>query len=429
VRSGIATVALTTYVGTGPANALWVAYQDGPGAWQPLQGTNGSYSFAVTAARYGVAIVCTTLPDDVRGLFIQATPAELPELVHVCPELSWPSEIASIRGALTGIGSGDQVQLATGADLGQLVSPPTQTGSPYNITNRLGTYDLLAARMTGAFQTGVDRTLPVSQILIQRDLPVLGEVTLDIDLAGAPETVAKTLRIDGAGPGETVLNGAVFFTERSASLSTHLAYGAALTYRGIPDLLLRAGDGHLLFGTAEDTVAGTKRQVSQTVHGATDIRLTLPLAFTSPSVSAGAPGPYLLPRASFGAAAGANAYLITYRQKVAGIFPHEVQPMTEWRAIVTPGSLTEGTQHLLPDLSGVSGWSSNWSFGTAAEIEWEVGAWTTNLGARLPLLERLVLFGALESAWPLSSAFPLPLPLPSDGLVTRLATKRGSLTP
>jgi hypothetical protein len=87
---GSATVTIHTYQRDGwkkpvPTNAAWVGSQDGTGAFAPLTGQAGLYSFQVQDAtgRYGVAVACTArTPADAR--VIQATTIEGTDIHVVC---------------------------------------------------------------------------------------------------------------------------------------------------------------------------------------------------------------------------------------------------------------------------------------------------------------------------------------------------------
>src|SRR5262245_38774632 len=51
-------VTFTTYIGAEQTNLLFVAAQDGDGAWQPLDGAQGVYHFTPLTGRFGIAYVC-----------------------------------------------------------------------------------------------------------------------------------------------------------------------------------------------------------------------------------------------------------------------------------------------------------------------------------------------------------------------------------
>jgi hypothetical protein len=87
---GSGTVTVHTYLQAGsqkpvPTNAAWVGGQDGSGAFVPLTGQAGLYSFDVhdASGRYGVAVACTAgTPAD--GRIIQATTIEGTDVHLVC---------------------------------------------------------------------------------------------------------------------------------------------------------------------------------------------------------------------------------------------------------------------------------------------------------------------------------------------------------
>lgn len=180
--TGPGTVIVHTYTQAGsqqavPANAAWVGGQDGAGAFAPLAGQNGVYSFDVRDAsgRYGVAVACT-LQTPPTAQIIQASRVEGTELHLVCP-----APIPSRTSVSVQLRSCQSAGFAFGSANSAVVN----CGGTTSYMFPAGTYDAIGVSYNNV--SGFDR------VLIERGVSA---PALTLDFAGAGSAVPDSHRVN-----------------------------------------------------------------------------------------------------------------------------------------------------------------------------------------------------------------------------------------
>ncbi len=419
VTPGGGTVLVRTTRGGVPANADFVAFQDGNGAWQVAQGTGGQYTLNVTdnEGRYGLAIACV-VNGEVNVSIAHATTNELTEINHEC---GVPSQNrVTVSGTVSGLGSDEGANISMDEDFGFAYS----ANPNYSFQVPPGTYDLIATR-------GPTATQSINKVFIRRNMAVTGDTTINIDFNSAdafdPET--HTAVISGVASGEE-FGGEVMFLSDGKTFAW-MGGGMEMVsntfqFASIPTNRQVGNDIHGLDASA--FANSTQRSVMRFFKAPMDINVTLPDPFTSPDVTTAATSPYARFTANWSSYPGAQAYVLEFggEQVVKGrrtllrpvaIPSNRPRPNRSrqivglfWSVGLSVGWLGANSTYTLPDFSGLSGWNNAWGFPAGGPVPWDVSVLASNRS-----LAELIKALAEER--------------PVDGLEVRQAGKSGSITP
>lgn len=330
------TVTLRSYDGPLPSDIAIVAYQDGDGEWQLVEGGGGVYMFTVESGRYALATVCdqTALS---RGVSIRTQrflTSDTTELSIGCP---WHERTGSFTGSVTGLESGETAAINLGSALASVTF-----GSPdYSEMILPGRVDMVATRQNSAFD-------PLRMIIVRG--PTLsdgGSRTFELGTDGFVPVVHE-LAYTGTLEGEEPYPIPVFFTSRGALGS--LGDLNLTQWAGVPTEELVADDVHVV--EIDTGIDNAYREVFAFTHEATDLSLEFPAPGDDPTVTVTDTSPYV--RLSYQPARKSDhrLYSLTFRQ-IDG-------PPSQWRDIASSGWLDAGYPVETPDLSGLDGWNPDW---------------------------------------------------------------------
>lgn len=364
-----------------PFSPEFVAFQDGDGAWQVMQGSNGEYRMDVTDpnGRYGLAVVYPEVQEDGYGsIVVSIGHATVDELSEVFLDTNAPpvSNPVTVSGTVNDSLGGIEAIVALGkstenAWLGWGYRQYTMRVEP-------GTYDLAASLFT---ESSVSRA---ERILLRRGVNIVTDTTLDIDFdsaeAFAPEVHAITLQ--GISGGEYGNIGVLFLTEGG----THITV-ARQWQRGSGDFqfgavpMTKQVDGDIHEVTLTTVSEQSQRTVTRFFKAPTDLTLILPAPFGNVEVNPAPTTPYLRPTASWEPYQGAMYYSIQYSPYImAGARrTRQGNSSTAWMVFLSTGWLGGGSKYTLPDLSGVTGWEDEWALTPTGRLWWMVGASTSNM--------------------------------------------------
>ncbi|HXU83904.1 MAG TPA: hypothetical protein VN914_21060 [Polyangia bacterium] len=328
----------------------WVAFQDGDGPWQVIEGTGRTYSFLAPSGRYGVAFVCGR--SGPRGEVVHATTAELLALRAFCdPGDGGP--LYKVTGTLRGVPAGDKatVQLSS-RDRLSATMVSSDAGS-YQGQAQAGLYDLMGV----AFHDMV-----TDRVVMRRAVTIKAEDTLDLDFQGpdSHSLIVAPLTIGGLTPEalEAIDGWVEVRTGRGSSINWRVP--APLNHvEQYPSLAageLDPGDLQQLKLVARRS-GGSKifsRAVIRLVRSPAPLELALPPPFTAEVTKPTAAEPRL--RTGFAPYDGA-----LYYQLFAGVRGRNPGFEREWRATFTAAWLAGGTSYALPDFSGLPGFDRGWS--------------------------------------------------------------------
>jgi len=346
---------------------IWVAAQDGAGAWTRVTGTGDVYKFNVTSGRGGYAVTTANgaANSTTVNLFSQAEITSAP-IVFCTTSLG----TRTATGTVAGLGQTDAAFVSMGGALA------TVTAASLNFTlNNMasGTQDLVAYRTNLiAGPSASDRAV------IMRDLnPASGASVGTIDFSGgaAITPVAGTLTVTGGVAGDQYTQSMSYLTGAACTSATlYFASGGtspALSAFGIPAASQRATDFHQVFVT-DATGTTSTRSVFATFH-----------TFATQSIALGA----ALPTPAITVLTGA-AYK---RLQAVVTLPSDYQTAAtlSYSAASKSASIVASFNYLgsanatlaFPDFTGVSGFDATWLPPSSATVS----ATTTAAGASIPI--------------------------------------------
>jgi len=257
---------------------IWVAFQDGTGAWTRVTGTNDVYKFNVTSGKGGYAVTTrsgTTTSTDV-SLFTQAELTSAP--IVFCTD----EGTRSVTGTVAGLGQTD----AAFVSMGDGTATVTAATPSFTLSNMLsGPQDLVAYRTSLlAGPSASDRAV------IMRDLNTAsgGSVgTIDFGGSAAITPVSGTITVTGGLAGDSYTQSMSYLTGANCTTGTlYFASGgtsATLTAFGIPAASQRATDFHeLLVATGNATAT---RSVFASFHTFGSQTIALGAALPTPTMT------------------------------------------------------------------------------------------------------------------------------------------------
>jgi hypothetical protein len=358
------------FCGTGDI-PVWVAAQDGNGAWQRVVGANNSYSFTITSTG-GIAYVTQNGANDFDINFYYGSLAEMQSRGGtICPTAA----TKTVNGTVANMGTSLQAMVTVGGGAASVLSPATT----FQVTGvGSGAVDLVASRL------GIDLANPaagfqVNKMIIRRGInPADGSTlpVLDFNAAEAFNPIARTLTINGGAGGEQLAAGAVYFTAAggSATMGTGLATGNTANYASVPSANQLATDLHVIsaFGT---TVGGgasaSSRIVTEVFKDAVNKTMTLPSALSTPTFTTLATAPYLRNRVQLTRQAEySNAWVLGYAQTGRSV-----------AVFISSGYLgSDPFDFAFPDFSTVAGWQNTWGLTGGATTTYNISASGWSLG-------------------------------------------------
>ncbi len=383
----------------------FAAYQDGDGAWQTLPPNQTEYRLTVhdPAGRYGVLAVLEGSPgrgaDRTSVHILHATVDEVPAIETELDGGDDASRVA-VSGTVLGITPPEVAQIAIGDATGVAFQ---YYGYAYSLSALPGTHDVCAS-LSGGFHGSA------SKLFIRRNVPVLSEMSMDIDFnsADAFDLGSTPLTIQGVGAGE-IGNIQVFLRSNTGTtILLHGAYQTPLTDTSIatvPSQKLQGNDIHQLLLMPYDTEGS--RQVFRYFKSVDSLTVGLPAPIGEVVLQQVATDPYLRLQAQWQAYAGAQGYFLNFMADVPRSRSRgRTYSGTDWSVALTTGWLGGQTNYTIPDFSGLTGWNNAWGLQRLGYLQWRVAAFTSNRSVSDAILHE-------------SNAV--------DGLELRLAGREGSL--
>jgi hypothetical protein len=222
---------------------VFVALQDGEGAWSALNAADGTVDLAVAdpAGRYTALLVCTS-GGVTSVLVVAASTVELPHLLSSCPAADNAAATAHLSGNLGGLGADQFGEVRAGYADAHL----QWFENAYDLAVPPATWDVVASR---ALSYGG----PPERLLVERDLAIPAEGlarSLDVQVSGVP-TVSRSAGVAGAVPESPRIRvdwltaGGTFFPLGVAPSAAELDYGepADSLWREDDAILVSAGGG------------------------------------------------------------------------------------------------------------------------------------------------------------------------------------------
>lgn len=345
---------------------MWVAWQDGNGAWMRVTGTGNVYRFTVTAGTGSFAYVSLGGSGQGQIQIQHMTRAELSAAPFVYCAWGFGGSKA-VNGSVAGISGGDAVHLSLGGGIG-FANPQIPTFLIAGVQN--GTHDLIAWRrdlfadITGAGNP--DRGF------VRRDQNIGNGGSVGVLDMNGPESFAPasaTFTVNGLVSGDEVSHTMRYHT--GASCVGSMLYSSirmsANTFaaNGFPATLQRSTDYHQLLFTSTTRQGGVlfpvaQRSVIETFRTISARTITLGAALAPPTITT-LPAAYKRLQATFTLAAEYNS----------GASLSYTAPRNSVTIFATPGWIGGASVILaMPSFSGVAGWDDRWAPAAGARGEW-----------------------------------------------------------
>jgi hypothetical protein len=348
--------------------AVWVAYQDGSGAWVRVVGVNDLYQFNITQSKGGIAYVVTgTGTSEISVLYFSQ--AEM-----TAATLNFCGAAASgktVNATVANLPGGAQGRVSFGGGFGLALA-----NGPVQLTNVLdGLQDVVGYAGPLLAPTGSDR------VFLARGLnPPNGGSIGTVDFTGTGSSLAAAASITlagGVGGAETYSQSMSYLT--GAACVPGVLYsiggfvGSPFTAYGVGAASQVATDFHSLTVTA---INGTSsfRLVTQNNHTLAARTLTLPSVIGTVTASdAGGPYKRLMLVTTLPADLNSSA--------VAGYTDATVTGKSGF--IIATAAWLGGlnVSLTLPDFSALAGWSNAWAPATGDSLDWSFSGSTVHLVA------------------------------------------------
>ena len=345
-----------------PASATWAAYQLDDGPWLPLAAAGeGSYAFALPAARWAVALACASEGDALTTVFVHHRTVASHVLEVTLDEQCTPASAAAL--ALTGTLS----NLPPSTQWLDFGYARASRGSALPVNGRRATYaEVGVAPGTWDLGFGVrdDSFGALRRILLVRDTAVSADRTLDLDVAGPGSFVpgTKPLVLRGIDPSESVAPRVLYAAGGPLGLEVGPQdvpvdqKDVALTYATVPAGAQVASDRYHGLIAAERDHRDARRTIDFSFHAAVDIDVVLPPAAPKPVAVVTATSPQVRLETRFAALAKAE------RHEVRAVAQLNRRTQHVWHATYDAASIVGAeVVDTLPDLSAVAGFRTEWA--------------------------------------------------------------------
>ena len=373
-------------------NPIWFAFQDGDGSWQRVNATaSGSFDFAIASGKGGIAIVN---PNEELTV-IYATTEELQALMPACE-----GSVRNVNGSVTGYATADNVELYMGSSedvvFGSTPAPAFFTLSGVEATAT----DLVAVRHRQSSGGAVIYELIPNRVFLRRN--VTGNNTSIVDFSSATEAgaplrreinVTNVVSGEGIGAYSFIALGSTVAQISEYELSTALVSGSVIAaFYGVPATRLNSGETH------------NTSVVARKVVGQTEERRISSFVFTNPVDQSLSLGPALGPVTVTGTSRPSATYTVQAAYDnvfEAGFAQGSGSSARLIRVLSTSGYLDGATSVTLavPNLVGVSGFSSNWLLVPGVSSYWafqandaDLAAWLTDRPITYQAADRIAPF-------------------------------------
>ena len=372
---------------------VWLAVQDGNGAWsrvQPNVGTN-TYNFTVASGRAGIATVDTVGAGfDVGVLY--ATTAELNgfgsgfNVLNACGG-------KTVTGSVSGVSATQLAIITLGYSSASAGSILGNTFTLRNVAD--GAQDLVATRTDAASFT-------TDRVIIRRALNVANNGSipvLDFGSAEAFAPVNATVSVTGLAANDTASLASLFYGVRGSSfalIGSVSEYTSAMASRPIaalPAAQLQTNEIQQVSATvSRDNTAS--RNAGIFFRTPSTLAIALGPALGAPTVARTATVPYVRPRFQLAAQSEYNRYL-------SGQFTQASRNRAFTFSM--SGAYAAGAWDVtMPDFSGVTGWQNSWGLIDGTPLSWDASAF----GGQFYLLDALLTDGGAFRQAQRSSAVP-----------------------
>jgi hypothetical protein len=344
------------FSGCAPINTpVWFAYQDGNGPWTRVTPVGNVYTFTLSGAKAGYAMVSQSGSQTIAAVHMFAR-AELNGTTTFCPITTVKTVNVTVAGLVAGVfanlalGSGNNYALANG---------------PVAIPNvRPGAQDLVAYRTAVTGGPAI-----TDRAVILRDLNVANggsAGTVDFGGAGAIAPIAATINVAGGAAGDAFVANMIYLTgadcTNGAMYSIPSSASPVLSMFGIPAASQRATDFHQFQAFVRNGATIT-RTASLAFHTFAGQTVTLGAMPTTPTVTdLGLAGYKRLQAVGTISTDYSTATNLIYTQRGTAISA----VMTATQAWLGGTAVTLA----FPDFTAVAGWNNSWAPAAGQVADW-----------------------------------------------------------
>jgi hypothetical protein len=343
-------------------NPTWFAVQDGDGSWERVTASSsGSFDFTISSGKGGMAMVT---PDD--GLFvIYATTEELQANLPSCN-----GSVRTVSGNVTGYTTADNVSFSLGTSntvvFGSQAAPAAFSLPTVDATAT----DLVAIRYRVSSGGAAFEAFP-NNIFLRRS--VSGTLTSLVDFSSTSEAGAplqRNINVTNLASGEalSVLSN-VALKSTLANIAVYEASAAAVSgsaivpFYGVAGSRLTSGESQMVLVGAAKTVGSTNESRFQTFVFTDPVDQSLTLGPTLGAITVTGTS---RPSATYNVqAAYDKLFDVVFSQGNGSTFRQvEVLATSAYLGGATSVNLT------VPNLVGVSGFTSNWLLVPGVSSTW-----------------------------------------------------------
>jgi hypothetical protein len=344
---------------------IWLAAQDGTGAWTRVTPTGQEYRFQINGARGGVAYVTPEDAGTVLKVFYGTT-AELQAQGGIaCAGRTGPAR--TLTGTVANVPTPGALLLSLGGAQGT-ATPPGNNFSIARVPS--GTIDVLGGASALTFG-GAGVSFDLQRLFLRRNINPATNASLGtLDFTGAesfaPATATAT--ITNAG-GEFIAVTGSFISTNGLFLTYSVGMGtatAAVPIKGLPGDKRQAGELHMFNISATpslDPNAGSTRNVGLVFAAMANQTVTYGPTMTMPTVSSLGGGRL---QAVYPVQSAYNRYWIASFDQTTIDRRADIEMTSGW--LGGAGTVTLA----MPDLSGVSGWNQAWALAPGTTASWTV---------------------------------------------------------
>ncbi len=383
--SAVLTITVTPVVSTTVTQSfcaseapLWMAYQDGSGAWTRVTpGANNTYTFQLTSARGGIATVDTID----TGFDVNITYATTTELVtYTTAASAGACGGKRLNGTLANVGAGNLANVSVGDATIAVAGTGSQSYQLLNVPD--GPQDLVAARVNTT-------TRRADRLILRRGVNIAAGGAVPVIDFSAPEAFAPAsanVTVTGLTTDTAFVATGYDGTRGSATgfLTAILRYTAstgAAPYDAMPGATLIAAEMQQLYAVA--STANANRVAGVYFRAPVDRTLVMAPYLSTPAVTRAANTPYARPRVQLDLQSDYNRLLTTTFEQTALNRSAGVTATRAWAG----GAAWDVT---FPDLSTAAGWNPSWALQSGTPFTWTVAA----LGGVIGELDTTIADGA-----------------------------------
>jgi hypothetical protein len=375
---------------------IWLAYQDGNGAWTrvtPNTGTN-TYQFNLASGKAGLATVDTVG----TGYDLNVTYATTAEFNGFGNTLGLGGcGGKTINGTVANVSNSQFANVTLGYS-SKFVSPITS--SSFSLTKvASGAQDLFASRLDAS-------TLRADKMILRRALNIADGGTLavlDFNAAEAFAPASANVTVSGLGA-DTAFIASLFNGTRGSTfgyvgtISDYLAASGAKPYDAVPLAQMASGELQQIFASASTANNNlSSRTAGAYFRSPVDRTIALGPVLSTPTVTRIAGGLYSRARAQLSLQSDYNR-LFSADFSQSGLFRNATVTATSGYTGNAAWDLS------IPDLSGATGWTNTWGLQNGTAISWSLSA----QGGSIYLLDASVTDGSTLKSANISSSSPLP---------------------